>query len=248
VHPVLAAATDTVSTLSHDVAAATAPVEAAVHPALSTATDTVSTPGQDVSHSLADGSVSSDTPASVAPIADVTAPLYASEGSSSGNPAADLLHAAIGDGSTSDTSTGSASGPADTLLAAATATHAPIVLPESAAANPASVGTDASHASAATDQTATTGDVIALHDTASPPPNALYTGTQYTQYGVTLSSDTTSPSQHAVSAVDTVSAPDNSAPLVADLQHQSQQQASPPPIVDTSHLSTVHSGLGDAIL
>jgi hypothetical protein len=48
VQPVLAAATDTVGTLTHDVVAAAAPVEAAVQPVLAAATDTVGTLTHDV--------------------------------------------------------------------------------------------------------------------------------------------------------------------------------------------------------
>jgi hypothetical protein len=248
VQPVLATASDTVSTLTHDVAAAAAPVEAVVQPALATASDAVSTPTQDVSHLVADGSAGSDTVASVAPVADITAS-HAIDGASLSDPAADLLHAATGDTGSSNTSTGNVSGPADTLLAAANATHTPIEVPESATAAPTNIGTGAPPASAAPDQIATAGDVIALPD-ASPPANALYSGTQYTQYGVALSSDTTSPSQHAASQADTTAAHDSSAPVVADVQHQTQQQAPPllPDIVDTSHQSTAHLGLVDSIL
>ena len=82
--PVLTTVTDTVSTLSNDVAGTIAPVEAAAQPVLATVTDTV-------------GTLSNDT---------------------------DLLQPAV-----PDTSTGQAPGPADTLLALATATDAPIEVP-----------------------------------------------------------------------------------------------------------------------
>jgi hypothetical protein len=219
-----------------------------VYQALSIATDPVSTPTQDVSHSVADVSAGSDTVASVAPVADITASLHARESGSPSDPAADLLHAATGDTNTSDTSIGNVSGPADTLLAAATATHTPIEVPESAAAAPTNAGTGAPSASAAPGQIATAGDVIALPD-APPPANALYSGTQYTQYGVALSSDTAGSSQPAASPPDATAAHDSSAPVVADVQHQTQQQGPPPPdIVDTSHQSTAHLGHVDSIL
>jgi hypothetical protein len=219
VQPVLATADDAVSTFSHDVAAATAPVEAAVQPVLATAGDAVSTLSHDV--------------------AATTAP---------SDPAADLLHAATGNTSASDTSAGNVSGPGDTLLAAATATHTPIEVPESATTAPTTVGAGAPPASAAPDQIATASDVIAFPD-APPPANPLYSGTQYTQYAVALSSDTTSPSQSAASPVDSTAAHDSSAPVVADVPHQTQQQAPPPPdIVDTIHQSTAHLGHVDSIL
>ena len=47
--PVLATVTDTVGTLTHDVAGTIAPVEAAVQPVLTTVTDTVGTLAADVS-------------------------------------------------------------------------------------------------------------------------------------------------------------------------------------------------------
>ena len=109
-----------------------------------------------------------------------------------------------------------ASGPADTLLALATATDAPIEVPESATAAPANVVTDVSNDAAAVDPTAIAGDVIALNDAPPPPANALFTGTQYTDYGITLSSDIAVPPQDAASPADAASAHDTSVPVVAD--------------------------------
>ncbi|HMC67645.1 MAG TPA: hypothetical protein VKJ07_00690, partial [Mycobacteriales bacterium] len=71
---------------------------------------------------------------------------------------------------------------------------------------------------AAVDPTATAGDVIALKDAPPPPANALFTGTHYTDYGVTLSSDIAVPPQHAVSPADAASAHDASVSVVADVQ------------------------------
>jgi hypothetical protein len=74
--------------------------------------------------------------------------------------------------------------------------------------------------------------VIALNDAPTPPAHALFTGSQYTDYGVTLSSDIAIPPQHAVSPADSASAHDTLVPVVAD----AQKHAPPPPeIVDTTH-------------
>jgi hypothetical protein len=143
-----------------------------------------------------------------------------------------------------DTGTGQALGPADTLLALATATDAPIEVPGSATAAPANVVPHVSNAAAAVEPTAIAGDVIALKDAPPPSENALFTGTQYTDYGVALSSDIAVPQQHAVSSADAAPALDTLAPVAADVQ----QHAPPPPdIVDTTH-PIDHLGLRDAIL
>jgi hypothetical protein len=132
-----------------------------------------------------------------------------------------------------DTSSGSlASEPADTLLALATATDAPIEVPESATAAPANVATDVSNDAAVVDPASVANDVIALNDAPPPPANALFTGNQYTDYGVTLSSDIAVPPQDTASPTDAASAHDTSSPAVADVQ----KQAPPPPdVVDTTH-------------
>jgi hypothetical protein len=163
--------------------------------------------------------------------------VLASAGVSHSNPTTDLLHPAI-----ADTSAGQAAAPADTLLALATATDAPVEVPGSATAAPANAVTNGSNAAAAVHPSAIAGDVIALNDASPPPAHALFTGTQYTDYGVTLSSDIGVPPQHAVSPADTASAHDTLVPVVAD----AQKHAPPPPdIVDTTH-SIDH--LGHAIL
>jgi hypothetical protein len=188
-----------------------------------------------VSHPADTGNVASDA----APVVDTTEPVLASAGVSLSNPATDLLQSAV-----PDTSTGHAPGPADTLLALATATEAPIEVPGSATAAAANVVTDVSNAAATVDPTAIAGDVIALNEAPLSPANALFTGTQYTDYGVTLSSDIAAPPQPAMSPADTASAQDTLAPVVADVQ----QHALPPPdIVDTTH-PIDHLGLRDAIL
>jgi hypothetical protein len=130
-----------------------------------------------------------------------------------------------------DTSSGTQTAePADTLLALATAIDEPIE--GSATTAPANVATDVSNAATAVGPTAIVGDVIALNDAPPPPANALFTGNQYTDYGVTLSSDIAVPPQHAVSPADTTSAHDTLVPVVAD----AQKHAPPPPdIVDTTH-------------
>src|SRR6202040_3410465 len=94
----------------------------------------------------------------------------------------------------------------------------PIGLSGSATAAPANVVTGASNAAATVHPTAIAGDVIALNDAPPPPAHALFTGTQYTDYGVTLSSDIAVPPQHAASSADTASAHDTMLPVVADVQ------------------------------
>jgi hypothetical protein len=148
-------------------------------------------------------------------------------GVSLSDPGTDLLHLAV-----PDVSTGQAPGPADTLLALATATDAPIEVPGSTTAAPANVVTDVSNAAAAVHPTAIAGDVIALNGAPPPPANALFIGSQYTDYGIKLSSDVAVSPQQAVSPADAASAHDTSVPVVADVQ----QHAPPPPdIVDTIH-------------
>jgi hypothetical protein len=204
-----------------------APVVDTSEPVFATTAAAVSNPTSDVSHPADTGNVASDALASAAPVVDTTEPVLASAGVSLSNPATDLLQPAV-----PDTSTGQAPGPADTLLALATATDAPIEVPGSVTAAPANVATDVSNAAAAVDPTAIAGDVIALKDAPQPPANALFTGNQYTDYGVTLSSDIAVSPQHAVSPADTTSAHDTLVPVVAD----AQQHAPPPPdIVDTTH-------------
>ena len=227
VQPVLMTVNDTVGTLSHDVAGTIAPVEAAVQPVLAAVTDTVGSLSHDVSH-LADASnVVSDALASAAPVLGTTEPVLASAGASHGSPATDLLHSAV-----PDISTGQAVGPADTLLALATSTDAPIEVPGSATAAPAHVVMGTSNAAATVHPIPIASDVIALNDAPTPPAHALFAGSQYTHYGVTLSSDIGVPPQHAVSPVDTASAHDTLVPVVAD----AQKHAPPPPdIVDTTH-------------
>ena len=298
--PVLTTVTDTVGSLSHDVVAGIAPVEAAVQPVLTTVTDTVGSLSNDVvagiapveaavvdtadpllaamtdaasqsaasdsagAHTLGSsapaldvaeptpatgngatgdvaqpGNVAIDTLANAAPVVDTTEPVLASAGVSLSNPATDLLQPAM-----PDTSTGQAPGSADTLLALATATDAPIEVSGSATAAAANVVTDGSNATATVEPTAIEGDVIALNDAQLPPANALFTGTQYTDYGVTLSSDIAVPPQHAMSPADAASAQDTLVPVVADVQ---QHAPSPPDIVDTTH-PIDHLGLRDAIL
>jgi hypothetical protein len=79
--------------------------------------------------------------------------------------------------------------------------------------------------------------VIALND-APAPENALFTGTQYTDYGVTLSSNIAVPSPQAGSPAETASAHDTLAPVVAD----AQKDAPPPPdIADTTHAIDQHT-------
>ncbi len=210
-----------------------APVVDTTEPVLATTAAAVSHPTSDASHPADTGNVASHAPANAAPVVDTTELVLTSAGVSHSNPVTDLLQPAV-----PDTSTGQAPGPADTLLALATATNAPIEVPGSATAAPANVATDVSNAAAAVDPTAIAGDVIALNDAPPPPANALFTGTQYTDYGVTLSSDIAVSPQHAASPADAASAQDTLVPVVADVQ----QHAPPPPdIVDTTHPTDHHA-------
>jgi len=63
--------------------------------------------------------------------------------------------------------------------------------------------------------------VIALNDAPPPSENALYTGTEYTDYGVNLSSDIAVPPQDTGSSADGAAGPDTAPP--------------PPEIVDANH-------------
>ena len=227
VQPVLATATDMVGTLSHDVAAAAAPVEAVVQPVLATATDTVGTPSHDVA-------------AAAAPVEAVVQPALATATATVGTLSHDATTepltttAAISNDLTSDVShpasTGaSVSHPADTLLALATATDAPIQLPVSPPTASAQPVPDIQPTVAA--------DVIALQNAPPPPANALFNGNEYTQYGVTLSSDVAASPQGAASSADAALAQHTSVSAVADVQH-----APPPPdIVDPAHTTDHHA-------
>jgi hypothetical protein len=239
VQSVLTTVTDTVGTLSHDVAGTIAPVEAAVQPVLATVADTVGTLSHDVAGTIAPveaavqpvlttvtdtGNVVSHAAANATPVVDTTEPVLTSAEASHGNPATDLSQPGV-----PDVSTGQAPGPADTLLALATATDAPIEVPGSTTA----AVTDVSHAAAAVHPIAIAGDVIALNDAPSAPANALFTGSQYTDYGIKLSSDVAVAPQQAVSPADAASAHDTLVPAVADVQKHAP--APTPDIVDTTH-------------
>jgi hypothetical protein len=226
VPPVLTTAGDTVGTLPHDVAGTSTLVETVVQPVLATVTDIVSASTHDVLYPADTGKVS-ETLASAVPVGDLNEPVLASAGLSHSNPTTDLLQPAV-----ADTSAGLAAGPADTLLAFATATNAPIEVPESATAAPANAVTNGSNAAAAVHPSTIAGDVIALNDAPPPPAPALYTGTQYTDYGVTLSSGNAVPAQHATSPADAGSTHDTSVPVIADVP---QHSAPPSELVDTTH-------------
>jgi hypothetical protein len=172
------------------------------------------------------GNVASDALASAAPVVDTIEPVLAPTAAAPSDPTT-----GASDSTAPDTSGDSqASDPADTLLALATAADAPIEVPASATAAPANVVTDVSDD--AVDPAPVAGDVIALNDAPPPPANALHTGNQYTDYGVTLSSDIVVPPQDDVSPTDAASAHDTSAPAVADVQ---EQPPPPPDVVDTNN-------------
>ena len=241
VQPVLTTVTDTVGTLTHDVAGTLAPVEAAVQPVLTTVTDTVGTLSHDVAGTIAPveaavqpvlatvtdtGDAASHAAANATPVDDTTEPVLTSAEASHSNPATDLSQPAV-----PDASTGQAAGPADTLLALATATDAPIEVPGSATAAPANVVTDV-RMRGGRQPIAIAGDVIALNDAPPPPANALFTGTQYTDYGITLSSDiAVAPQQCGVSGRRRIGSRHFGAGGC-----RFQKHAPPPPdIVDTTH-------------
>ena len=228
VPPVLATATDTAGTMSHEVAAAAAPVEAVVQPVLATATDTV-------------GTLSHDVAAAAAPAEAVVQPVLATATATVGTLSHDAMTepltstAAISNDLTSDVSHPDSTGasdvshPADTLLALATATDAPIQLPVSPPTASAQPVPDIQPTVAA--------DVIALQNAPPPPANALFNGNEYTQYGVTLSSDVAPSPQGAASSADAASAQHTSVSAVADVQH-----APPPPdTVDPAHITDHHA-------
>ena len=115
-----------------------------MQPVLATATDTAST-------------LSNDVAGTIAPVEAAVQPVLATvtDTASTLSNDTDLLQPAVPD-------TGQAPGPADTLLALATATDAPIEVPGSATTAPANVATDVSNAAAAVDPTAVAGDVDRL--------------------------------------------------------------------------------------
>jgi hypothetical protein len=156
------------------------------------------------------GTLTHDVADTLAPVESTVQPVLTTHDAASTSAAA-----------VSDTSTAQSDGPADTLLALATSLDTPIAAAGSPTATPASVPVQPS---------ALTGDVIVVNDAPPPPADALFTGSQYTDYGVTLSSDIASPPQHAVPSTDTVSAEENLVPVVNDAQLQPA-----PGIVDTTH-------------
>jgi hypothetical protein len=216
-----AATPDTTGGLTDHAVTNATPVVDTIEPVLTNTAASLSNPTSDVLHPSDTGNVATDALASATPLVEATEPAAASGGISPGPSATDMVP---------DTGSGQAVGQADTLLALATATHAPIEAPGSTTAVPANVATDVSHPAAAVDATPIVGDVIAFNS-APPPAHALFAGTQYTDYGVTLSSDTTASPQH-LGPADAASTHDTSLPAVADVQ----QHAPPPPeLLDTSH-------------
>ncbi len=247
--PVLSTLSDSVDALTKDVTHV-APVEAITQPVLSTLSDSVDTLTKDVTH--------------VAPVESITQPLLTTLSESADTPTQDGVHATPVDaaphpmlttlGDTADTAkdvvaqatdtsnpvttpvatqgdlSSDAPHQADTLLALATAPDAPIQVPDSSAATPANTATP-------THLTNLGADVIDLND-ASPPANTLFTGTQYTEYGIALSSDPTVSPPHTDSPADATSTQPASATAVVDVQQH-------PDIVDPAH-STDH--LAHAIL
>ena len=199
--------------VASDALASAAPVVDAIEPVLTSTAAAPSHPTSDASDPADTGNVASDALASVAPVVD-TAETGAHHNSCRAE-RSDHRRVTF-DSAGYQQRSSQASEPADTLLALATATDAPIEVPESATAAPADVATDVSNDAAAVDPAPVAGDVIALNDAPPPPANALFTGNQYTDYGVTLSSDIVVPPQDAASPTDAASAHDTSVPAVAD--------------------------------
>jgi hypothetical protein len=210
--PIVARLGDTVDALAQDVTTA-APFEGATQPFLSTVGNTADTLAQDVT-------TAAPLEAATQPVDTVTRDAYvatpdfgASESLStmfSGESLVDVSHEA------------------ETLMALASATEAPVQEPSIMAA-----AADTALPILPID---VAGDVIALNDAPTPPANALFAGTQYTQYGITLSSDDAASAQHALSPATAASAQHFSAPALADVQ---QHAPLPPDIVDPNH-STDH--------
>jgi hypothetical protein len=223
----LATVSDIAGTLTDDVAGTLAPVEAVVQPVLATVNDIAGTLTDDVAGTLAP--VEAVVQPVLATVSDIAGTLTDDVGSTSKSPVP-------------DTSTGQAAGPADTLLALATSPDAPIEALGSATAAPANVVTGTSDAAAPVHPTALAGDVIALKDAPTPPAHALFTGNQYTDYGVTLSSDIAFPPQHALSPAETVSAHDTLVSVVTEVQKHV------PPPSDIVHTTLPIDHLGHAIL
>jgi hypothetical protein len=238
-----AALTDPTSDVSHpadtgsvagDALASAAPVADTSEPVLTTTAAALTDPTSEVSQPADTASVAGNALAVAAPAANTAEPVLTSAGDSLSNPATEPGEPAV-----PDTTSAQTPGSAETLLALATTADAPIESSGSATTAPENVMTDKSNAAATT---AVANDVIALNDAPPPPADSLFNGTQYTDYGVTLSSDI-APSQTAASQGDAASAQDVSAPVAADVQ----KPAPPPPdILDNTSID--HVGTHDAIL
>jgi hypothetical protein len=95
-----------------------------------------------------------------------------------------------------------------------TTTPATLSDPTSDVSNPADTGTVASDALPdAAPVVEAAADVIVLKDEPPPSENALHTGTEYTDYGVNISSDIAVPPQDTASSADVASASDGALPL-----------------------------------
>jgi hypothetical protein len=204
---------------------------------LANAASSADVPIPDVSHTTDSGNVAGEALGN--PVG-ITEAVLGDASQSDSVAAIDPLHPAV-----ADASNGYNPGAADTLLALATTTDAPIELPGSTAVGSSDAITSGSNGSSVAvlgHPSAIAGDVIAFNDAPAPPADALFSGSQYTSYGVALTSDITDPSQNAAPSADTASAHDVVVPVVA----AAEKQAVPPPdIVDTTH-SIDH--LGHAML
>jgi len=225
----------TVGTLSNsssnnDVDNTIAPVEAAVQPVLASVTETAGTLTDDVgANTIAPvtGDVAqsvsavSDALADAAPVVETTEPVLTTTAATLSDPTSDVSNPADTGTVVSD-ALADAAPVVETTEPVLTTTPATLSDPSSDVSNPADTGTVASDALPdAAPVVEAAADVIVLKDEPPPSENALHTGTEYTDYGVNLSSDIAVPPQDTGSSADAGSGPDTAPP--------------PPEIVDPHH-------------
>jgi hypothetical protein len=166
------------------------------------------------------GTVASDALADAAPAVETSEPVPTTTAAAVNDPTSDVSDPAD-TGTVASDALGDAAPVVETIEPAPTTTAAAVSAPTSEVSDPADTGTVASNTladAAPVDEAA--GDVIDLNDEPPPPENALHTGTEYTDYGVNLSSDSAVPPQNTGSSADAASASDTAPP--------------PPEIVDTN--------------
>jgi hypothetical protein len=165
--------------------------------------------------------VASDALADAVPVVETTEPAPTTTAAGVSDATSDVSDPADTGAVASDTLADAApvveaSEPAPTTTAAAVSD------PTSDVSDPVDTGTGASDAVAdAAPVDVASGDVIALNDEPPPPENALHTGTEYTDYGVNLSSDSAVAPQGTASSADATSASDT-APAPAEIVDTNQ--------------------------